>query len=157
MYNKLYTCHQGRIDSEVGENAAKQSLGYIFSRYILLSFWNYSYLFAICIMVYLSCMPSSPSESMHHWFSLENDQGIGGGCGLESTSKNLGQTHCHIKGIWMQKMWSPLLQKGLGRTLISYNYVFHVHVHVHNSFVSSELFLEVMNTEIYTCMSCLIY
>ena len=40
-------------------------------------------------------------------FSLENDQGVGGGCGLESISKNIGHSHCHIKGFWMQKLWGP--------------------------------------------------
>ena len=37
-----------------------------------------------------------------------------GGCGLEFTSKNLGHTHCHIKGIWMQKTWGPPTPKGPG-------------------------------------------
>ena len=45
-------------------------------------------------------------------FSLVNYQGVGGGCGLEFTSKNLGHTHCHIKGIWMQKTWGPPTPKG---------------------------------------------
>ena len=29
-------------------------------------------------------------------------------------SKNLGHTHCHIKGIWMQKTWGPPTPKGPG-------------------------------------------
>ena len=45
-------------------------------------------------------------------FSLENYQGVGGGCGLEFSSMNLGHTHCHIKGIWMQKTWGPPTPKG---------------------------------------------
>ena len=45
-------------------------------------------------------------------FSLGNYQGVGGGFGLEFTSKNLGHTHCHIKGIWMQKTWGPPTPKG---------------------------------------------
>ena len=49
---------------------------------------------------------------MYTVFSLENYQGVGGGCGLEFTSKNLGHTHCHIKGTWMQKTWGPPTPKG---------------------------------------------
>ena len=56
-------------------------------------------------------------------FSLENYQGVGGGCGLEFTSKNLGHTHCHIKGIWMQKTWGPPTPKGPGENTDIYIYL----------------------------------
>ena len=75
-------------------------------------------------------------------FSLENDQGIGGGCGLQSISKNIGHSHCHIKEFWMQKLWGPPTLKEPRENTVS---VFSPNTHTFPAYQSGGVSLLVNN------------